>query len=113
MAGLYLLIGYRIGAVCYLACWSILLAAHAFLFTCVPFFGTVFLWLDGACNYLWGTALALWHLCSMESFGVAYTAPLSEGGLWAWLRTLLRPPLWVTRRRPEELAGEDKWNQSH
>ena len=26
MAGLYLLIGYRIGAVCYLACWSILLA---------------------------------------------------------------------------------------
>ena len=26
MAGLYLLIGYRIGAACYLACWSILLA---------------------------------------------------------------------------------------
>ena len=25
----------------------------------VSFLGTVFLWLDGACNYLWGTALAL------------------------------------------------------
>lgn len=39
--------------------WGIVLAAHLFLFFCVPFFGTVFLWLDGACNYLWGTALAL------------------------------------------------------
>ncbi len=40
-------------------CWSILLAAHAALFLCVPFFGTAFLWLTGACNYLWGTAIAL------------------------------------------------------
>ena len=40
-------------------CWPVLLAIHAALFTLVPFFGTVFLWLDGACNYLWGTALAL------------------------------------------------------
>ena len=40
-------------------CWLVLLTIHAALFTLVPFFGTVFLWLDGACNYLWGTALAL------------------------------------------------------
>ena len=40
-------------------CWMLLLAEHAFLFFGVSFFGTVFLWLDGACNYLWGTALAL------------------------------------------------------
>ncbi len=40
-------------------CWPVLLTIHAALFTLVPFFGTVFLWLDGACNYLWGTALAL------------------------------------------------------
>ena len=40
-------------------CWTVLLVIHAALFTLVPFFGTVFLWLDGACNYLWGTALAL------------------------------------------------------
>lgn len=40
-------------------CWTVLLVLHAALFTLVPFFGTVFLWLDGACNYLWGTALAL------------------------------------------------------
>lgn len=40
-------------------CWTILLCAHAALFTGVPFFGTVFLWLTGSCNYLWGTVLAL------------------------------------------------------
>ena len=39
--------------------WTLLLAAHAALFALVPFFGTVFLWLTGSCNYLWGTALAL------------------------------------------------------
>lgn len=44
-------------------CWTLLLAEHAFLFFGVSFFGTVFLWLDGACNYLWGTALALLPLC--------------------------------------------------
>lgn len=47
--------------------WEILLLAHAFLFTGVPFFGTVFLWLTGACNYLWGTALALTPLLILRS----------------------------------------------
>ena len=40
-------------------CYTLLLGAHAALFALVPFFGTVFLWLTGSCNYLWGTALAL------------------------------------------------------
>ncbi len=40
-------------------CWPILAFAHAFFMLFLPFFGTVFLWLDGACNYLWGTALGL------------------------------------------------------
>lgn len=48
-------------------CWEILLLAHAFLFMGVPFFGTVFLWLTGACNYLWGTALALMPLLILRS----------------------------------------------
>jgi len=39
--------------------WRLLLAAHSLLFFLIPFFGVAFLWLDGACNYLWGTALAL------------------------------------------------------
>lgn len=48
-------------------CWEILLLAHGVLFTAVPFFGTVFLWLTGACNYLWGTVLALLPLLIARS----------------------------------------------
>ena len=56
-------------------CWTLLLAAHAALFCWVPFFGTVFLWLTGACNYLWGTALALLPLVLLHSS--------REGGMFA------------------------------
>ncbi|MGN0773143.1 MAG: DUF6056 family protein [Candidatus Ventricola sp.] len=44
-----------------------MLIAHALMLLAVPFFGTVFLWLDGACNYLWGTALALTPLVILKS----------------------------------------------
>lgn len=44
-----------------------LLLAHGALLAGVSFFGTVFLWLDGACNYLWGTALALVPLLIAKS----------------------------------------------
>ncbi|MBR1711183.1 MAG: hypothetical protein IJ719_20535, partial [Clostridia bacterium] len=37
--------------------WDIPVAMF-FLF-CLSYFGWVFLWLDGACNYLWGSLLAL------------------------------------------------------
>ena len=47
--------------------WRAPLAAHGLLFFLVPFFGVVFLWLDGACNYLWGTALALVPLLIAKS----------------------------------------------
>ena len=40
---------------------------QSFSLLAVPFFGTVFLWLDGACNYLWGTALALTPLLILKS----------------------------------------------
>lgn len=48
-------------------CPLMLLAAHVLLMTLVPFFGVVFLWLDGACNYLWGTVLALLPLVIARS----------------------------------------------
>lgn len=44
-----------------------LFIAHTALMLTVPFFGTVFLWLDGACNYLWGTALAILPLLILKS----------------------------------------------
>ena len=39
-----------------------------------------------------GLALLVWYLCTLESFGVPYTAPLSEGGAREILRALLRFP---------------------
>lgn len=61
--------------------WRMPLVAHALLMLTVPFFGTVFLWLDGACNYLWGTALALVPLLIVKSEreGGFFDAELSRG----------------------------------
>ena len=42
--------------------WLYLVAVHLTLFLLLPGFGTVFLWLDGSCNYLWCTVLALFPL---------------------------------------------------
>ncbi|MBQ7825310.1 MAG: hypothetical protein IJ337_03025, partial [Clostridia bacterium] len=47
--------------------WRLILVAHLLLFAAVEFFGVAFLWLDGACNYLWGTAIALWPLLISRS----------------------------------------------
>ncbi len=48
-------------------CWTLLLLEHLVMMTMVPFFGTVYLWLCGSCNYLWGTALALIPILVLRS----------------------------------------------
>ena len=58
-----------------------------------------------------GIVLLIWHLCSIESFGLAYTAPLSEGYFLKSLGAVLRFPLYLTKRRDGDLAGRDRWNQ--
>lgn len=58
-----------------------------------------------------GCALLLWYLCTLESFGVAYTAPLSEGGAREILRALTRPPLRAEKRREAALRTPDRRNQ--
>ncbi len=55
-----------------------------------------------------GTALTVWYLCTIESFGVAYTAPLSEGGAREVSQALLRWPLPAVKFRERELRTEDK-----
>lgn len=55
-----------------------------------------------------GTALTVWYLCTIESFGVAYTAPLSEGGAREVSQALLRWPLPDVKFRERELQTEDK-----
>lgn len=64
-------------------CWPLLLLAYLALMTMLPFFGTVFLWLTGACIYLWGTVLALMPLVIARS--------IREGGMFS--RGILRGAL--------------------
>ena len=65
--------------------WWRLLCVHLALFLLLPGFGTVFLWLDGACNYLWCTLLALYPLL--------LTARIEEGSFSgkaaAWIFSIL------------------------
>lgn len=58
-----------------------------------------------------GCALLLWYLCTLESFGLAYAAPLSEGGLREIRNALLRPPLSAEKRRESALNAQDRRNQ--
>ena len=47
--------------------WLSLIIAHLVLMIMVPFFGVTCLWATGACNYLWGTVLALMPLSVLRS----------------------------------------------
>lgn len=40
----------------------LLILINLFFFLCIPVFGQVFLWVTGACNYLWGPLLVLLYL---------------------------------------------------
>jgi len=50
----------------------------------------------GLYGLMLGTILLLWHLASIQSFGLPYTSPLSSGGLRRFLSVLFRPPLWMS-----------------
>ena len=65
----------------------------------------------GMFGLMLGLALIVWHLCTFESFGVPYTAPMSGGGFWAWVKSLLRLPLPMDKYRPRDLHTPDRRNQ--
>ena len=48
---------------------------------CMPVFGQVFLWLDGACNYFWGAALA-WIVIELEQ------SSRNRSKKWVWMTVL-------------------------
>ena len=58
-----------------------------------------------------GIAALAWYLCTLESFGVPYTAPLSEGGFRESLAALFQLPLPALKRRERALHTPDKRNQ--
>lgn len=59
-------------------CWTLILLEHLALLNMLPFFGTVFLWMCGSCNYLFGTSLALIPLLVLRN--VKDGGWLSRGG---------------------------------
>lgn len=53
------------------------------------------------------TTLLVWHLCSIESYGVCYLSPLADGAKGGWLWSLLKKPLWKDKFRDPAVAGRD------
>lgn len=51
--------------------------------------------------------LGIWHLCTIESCGIAYMHPFVDGDGAAWLRNILRRPLWQDVFRDQKIAGYD------
>ncbi|MCZ8517714.1 spore germination protein [Paenibacillus filicis] len=51
-----------------------------------------------------GVAGILTHLCSLRSFGVPYTSPLTPSNLGDMKDVLVRVPLWAMHRRPQGLG---------
>ncbi len=68
--------------------------------------------LSGLFGLAMGTAYFILRLADMESFGVAYLSPFSEGNIKQIVtRALLRPPLWAAKLRSRELKTEDVRSQ--
>jgi len=65
----------------------------------------------GLYGIMLGLAALAWYLCTLESFGVPYTAPMSEGGLRESLSAFLRPPLPRDIFRESALHPRDRRNQ--
>ena len=64
---------------------------------------------------LFGLSLALclmlWRLCGMDSFGLNYSAPLSDGRPWGLWRLLIRMPQLKNKFRDPALGGSDRRRQ--
>ena len=72
-------------------------------------FGMVFLsTFFGLFGIAAGLSLVVWYLCTLESFGVPYLSPLTEGGAREVLRALLRPPLPRVKTREAALRTPDR-----
>ncbi len=64
----------------------------------------------------YGVALAglvlLAHVCSLQSFGISYLAPLSPMRVSDYKDTVMRFPFWLFQRRPESVRSPQKWRQA-
>ncbi len=53
------------------------------------------------------TAILIWYLCTMETYGVSYMAPFVDDGWLGWMRSLIRRPLWQNKFRDKFASGFD------
>ena len=60
-----------------------------------------------------GFALLIWHLCTIESYGVSYLAPFVDDNWHGWVRSLLRRPLWKDVFRNQKVVGIDMRKQKN
>ncbi|MBR6812706.1 MAG: spore germination protein [Oscillospiraceae bacterium] len=68
--------------------------------------------LSGLFGLAMGTAWFILRLADIESFGVAYLSPFSEGNIKrVFTRAILRPPLWASKLRAKELKTKDVRSQ--
>ena len=65
----------------------------------------------GLYGLVFGMALLVYYLCTLESFGTAYLAPFCEGDPGEIARALVRLPLKRLKERPAALHPEDVRNQ--
>ena len=65
----------------------------------------------GLFGVMLGTAALVWYLCTLESFGVPYTAPIAEGGFFEVVKALFRVPLPADKYREQALHTADKRSQ--
>ena len=64
--------------------------------------------LGGMFGVMVGFVLLIYHLCSLESFGIPYMGPLSENAIG---HTIFREPLWKNKLRDRHLRTPDRRNQ--
>jgi hypothetical protein len=62
----------------------------------------------GMFGIMCAVALLAWHLCALESLGVPYLSPLTDGGAVSFLRGLARLPLRLAKGRDAALRTPDK-----
>lgn len=51
--------------------------------------------------------LLVWHLCTIDSYGIGYLHPFVDEGWRDWLHSILRRPLWREHIRDKKIAGID------
>lgn len=66
----------------------------------------------GVWGIIFGTVMLLLHLVSLSSFGTPYFAPFAPFIPTQIRDTLVRMPLWLLGRRPENLTAGSKWRQT-